>query len=101
MTSRLILSAGMIAMVTLSTAAEEITVTGCAAAGVEGNCIVLKADGKTYDISAAQPTPFPGTYGTVNGTLTDKVSTCQQGQVIDPATWKVDLGQQCPVKTSQ
>ena len=97
----LILSAGLFAMMTLAAAAEDITVTGCAAAGVEGKCIILESDGKTYDISAAQPTPVPGTYGTVKGTLTDRVSTCQQGQVVDPATWKVDLGQQCPVKTSQ
>jgi hypothetical protein len=101
MKRHLILSAGILAAMALSAAAEDVTVTGCAAAGVEANCIVLKADGKTYDITAAQPAPVPGTYGTLKGTLTDKASTCQQGQVVDPATWEVETGKQCPVETSQ
>lgn len=101
MKRRLILSAGIFATMTLSAAGEDITVTGCAAAGVEANCIILEADGKTYDITAAQPTPFPGTYGTLKGTLTDKVSTCQQAVVVDPAMWEVEPGKQCPVETSQ
>src|SRR5262245_4582659 len=96
----LILLFGLIAMA-MPALAEEITVTGCAAAGVEASCIVLKSGDKTYDISAAQPAPFPGTYGTVKGTVTDKLSTCQQGQVIDPATWEVETGKPCPVETSQ
>jgi hypothetical protein len=100
MKRRLILTFGLLAMA-MPARAEEITVSGCAAAGVEGSCIVLKADGKTYDISAAQPTPFPGTYGTVKGTLTDKVSICQQGQIVDPAIWEVETGKECPVETSQ
>jgi hypothetical protein len=81
--------------------AEEITVSGCAAAGVEASCVILKDGDKTYDISAAQPAPFPGTYGTLKGTLTDKLSTCQQGVVVDPAIWEVETGKQCPVDTSQ
>jgi hypothetical protein len=81
--------------------AEEITVSGCAAAGVEANCIILRTGDKTYDITAAQPAPVPGTYGTVKGTLTDKLSACQQGPAIDPAAWEVETGRQCPVETSQ
>lgn len=81
-------------------AAEEITVSGCAAVGTEAQCIILETGGKTYNITAAQPIPMPGTYGTVTGTLSDKVSACQQGQVIEPATWTVDPGTPCPVKTS-
>lgn len=101
MKHHLILSVGILATMALSAAAEDVTVTGCAAAGVEASCIVLKADGKTYDITAAQPAPFPGTYGTITGTVTDKVSTCQQGVVVDPAVWQVETGKQCPVETSQ
>jgi hypothetical protein len=37
----------------------------------------------------------------VKGMLSDKVSACHQGQVIDPATWEVETGKQCPVETSQ
>lgn len=101
MKRRLMLSAGIFALMPLSAAAEEVTVSGCAAAGVEANCIILEADGKTYNISAAQPTPVPGTYGTIKGTLTNNMSTCQQGQVVEPATWEVEPGKQCPVDTSQ
>jgi hypothetical protein len=101
MKRRLILSAAIFAMLTLSAAAEDIKVSGCAAVGVEANCLILKANGKTYDITAAQPAPFPGTYGTITGTVTDKVSTCQQGVAIDPAVWQVETGKQCPVETSQ
>lgn len=101
MTRSLILSVSLFAVMTLNAAAEDITVSGCAAAGVEANCLVLEADGKTYNITAAQPTPVPGTYGTIKGTLTDKMSTCQQGVVVDPATWEVEPGKQCPVDTSQ
>jgi hypothetical protein len=101
MKHHLILSVGILATMALSAGAEDVTVTGCAAAGAEASCIILKAAGKTYDISAAQPTPFPGTYGTLKGTLTDKVSACQQGMVVDPATWVVETGKACPVETSQ
>jgi hypothetical protein len=82
--------------------AEEISVSGCAAAGVEASCMILKAeDGKTYDITAAQPAPAPGTYGKVTGTISDKMSICQQGPVIDPAQWQVEPGRECAVETSQ
>jgi hypothetical protein len=95
------LAFGLIAAAAMPAFAEEITVSGCAAAGVEANCIILKDRDKTYDISAAQPAPFPGTYGTVKGTLTDRASACQQGMVIEPATWEVETGKPCPVETSQ
>jgi hypothetical protein len=100
MKRHLIIPLGLIALVTPALA-EEISVSGCAAAGVEANCIVLKSGDKFYDITAAQPTPVPGTYGSVKGTLSDKMSTCQQGQIIDPATWEVEPGKACPVETSQ
>ena len=90
----------MLAAMAVPALAEEVTVSGCASAGVEANCLVLKSGDKTYDITAAQPA-HPGTYGTVKGTLTDKLSACQQGPVIDPATWEVETGKECPVKTSQ
>ena len=92
---------GLIAVAAMPALAEEITVSGCAVAGVEANCIIIKDHDKTYDITAAQPAPFPGTYGTVKGTLTDKASACQQGVVVDPAIWEVQTGKPCPVETSQ
>jgi hypothetical protein len=97
----LIFCAGLPLAMSFAAAAEEITVSGCAAVGAEAQCIILETGGKTYNITAAQPTPMPGTYGTVTGTLSDRVSACQEGQVVEPATWTVDPGTQCPIKTSQ
>lgn len=97
----LILTAALFATA-LPAAAEEISVTGCVAVGVEASCLILKAaDGKTYDITAAQPAPAPGTYGTLTGEVTDRASACQQGPVVDPAQWQVEPGKACPVETSQ
>jgi hypothetical protein len=95
------LSGSLLLLTTMNAVAEDITVSGCASVGVEANCLVLKDGDKIYNITSAQPTPMPGTYGTLRGTLSDKVSTCQQGQVVDPATWEVEAGRQCPVETSQ
>lgn len=101
MKMHLILASASVAAA-LPALAEEISVSGCAASGVEANCLILKAeDGKTYDITAAQPAPEPGTYGKVTGTLSDRMSICQQGPVVDPAQWQVEPGRQCPVETSQ
>lgn len=78
---------------------QPITVSGCAEKGVEFSCIVLRTvAGKSYNISAAQPTPVPGSYGTVKGTLrTGGVSFCQQGPIIEPAAWHM-RGKLCPLK---
>lgn len=74
-----------------------ITVSGCAVPGVESRCIVLKAvDGRVYNISAAKPSPTLGAYGQIKGVLKSRaVSSCMQGQVIDPAAW-TETGQKCP-----
>ncbi|GEM_PF-1794260 len=78
-------------------AQKSITVTGCVQQGVEAKCLILRTfAGKTYNVTAAKPTPTPGTYGTVKGTLkSDGVDTCQQGPIIDPASWSM-RGKFCP-----
>ncbi len=80
-----------------SFADQPITVTGCVQQGVEPFCLVLRTiTGKAYNISAAQPRPAPGSYGTIKGILKSQgVSFCQQGQVIDPAAWTM-RGTSCP-----
>ena len=67
--------------------AEEITIQGCASQGVEPACVVIKADGRLFDISAAQPKPEVGTMGRVTGTISQGVSLCMQGVILKPATW--------------
>jgi hypothetical protein len=82
-------------------AAQRITVNGCAERGVEFSCIVLRTvAGKTYNISAAQPMPEPGTYGTVKGMIWHGVSFCQQGPIIKPAAWHM-RGRICPLKRAK
>ncbi|MGD0334240.1 MAG: hypothetical protein ABSA90_13440 [Xanthobacteraceae bacterium] len=84
-------------LATACLADEPITVSGCAFPGVEGRCVILKtADGRVYNISAAKPSPGIGTYGQIKGILKSRaVSTCMQGQIIDPAAW-TQTGQRCP-----
>jgi hypothetical protein len=86
-----------LAFTTTALADEPIKVTGCVAAGVEAGCLVLRTiTSKTYNISAAKPTPTPGSYGEVAGTLkSGAITTCMQGEVIDPAVWTLK-GKSCP-----
>ena len=76
---------------------DEVIVSGCARPGVEAGCVILDNGGETYDIGSAVPTPQIGTYGTVSGTLTDKVrGYCMQGAILSPATWQVKSSKSCP-----
>ena len=68
---------------------QPIKVSGCVVKGVEFGCLALRHGNKTYNISAAEPKPSPGTFGTVTGTLRDHwVSFCQQGPIISPASFR-------------
>ena len=93
------LTATMLCLVPLSLAHadEKVTVSGCVIKGVEAGCIVLRTfPGKIYNISAAQPKPKIGAYGEIEGTIkTGVVSTCMQGDVINPASW-TQKGKFCP-----
>jgi hypothetical protein len=95
---RRVLAAGiLLSLLTAPAFAEKrVTVTGCVAQGVEFGCLALRTiTGKTYNISAAQPRPTPGTYGTVTGTLQPGGASFCSGEIIDPATWKM-RGKFCP-----
>lgn len=67
---------------------QQVTVTGCAKAGVEAGCWVLSSKGKTYNITAAKPKPRPNTWGTVKGQISNNPTTCMQGTLLSPATWR-------------
>ena len=77
-------------------APQQVTVRGCVEAGVEPSCLVLKGGGQTYNVTAAEPKPAVGTYGTVVGTVSDGMSTCQQGIILAAAIWAVEQGKACP-----
>lgn len=76
--------------------AEEVTIVGCAQAGVETGCVVLSAGGQLYNITAARPAPRPGVAGRVTGTISTDLSFCQQGTILSPATWQPVDGVACP-----
>lgn len=81
--------------------AKDVTVSGCARAGIENGCIVITSKAGTYNISSAMPTPKAGTYGTVTGVVSDGVSLCMQGIILKPATWTPDAKKACPLDKTQ
>jgi hypothetical protein len=86
-----------VALAPAAVRAEEVTITGCAQAGVEAGCVVLNSGGKLYNITAAKPAPKLGVPGTVTGTvLADSASFCQQGIILSAATWAPVGGATCP-----
>jgi hypothetical protein len=82
-------------------AAKDVTVSGCARAGVENGCIIIEGKEGTYNISGAKPTPKTDTYGTVTGAEFNGMSFCMQGTILKPATWTPDPKKVCPVVKTQ
>ncbi|MFC3320717.1 hypothetical protein [Mesorhizobium cantuariense] len=80
---------------TFAAEAQQVTASGCAEAGVENGCIVMKDGEKLYNITHATPKPTVGTYGTVTGSVTGDADTCQQGTLLKPAEWKPDASKVC------
>ncbi len=85
----------------LAAAAKDVTVSGCARAGVENGCIVITSKAGTYNISSAKPTPKAGTYGTATGVVFNGVSFCMQGIILKPATWTPDPKKVCRLEKTQ
>lgn len=101
-----VLAAGLVVLAALAAPtagrAEEVTASGCVAAGVEAGCMVLQAeDGTLYNVTAAEPKPEPGAAGTVTGTVSSGVSLCMQGITLSPATWTPKPGADCPAPKAQ
>ena len=76
---------------------ERVTVTGCAYPGVTATCLMIKgATGPVYNISAIAPRPRQsGRAIRVRGSVTDKMSICGEGVVLDRIRW-TRTRQQCP-----
>lgn len=77
--------------------AERITVTACPYPGVTSSCLMIKAAGGTvYNISAVSPRPRDsGRMIRLRGSITDKLSACGQGIVLDRIRW-TRMRQRCP-----
>ena len=76
---------------------ERVTIAGCPYAGVTANCLMIKAaNGPAYNITAIQPRPrSSGRVIRVRGTVTDKMSICGEGVVLDRIRW-TRTRQLCP-----
>ncbi len=78
-------------------AGERVVVTACPYAGVTANCLLINgADGTVYNITGAKPRPrLESTMIRLRGTVSDKLSLCNQGAVLDQVRWR-RTGQKCP-----
>jgi len=76
---------------------ERVTIAGCPYPGVTANCLMIKAaNGPAYNITAISPRPRPsGRVIRVRGTVTDKMSVCGEGVVLDRIRW-TRTRQLCP-----
>jgi hypothetical protein len=68
---------------------ERVAITACPHRGVVATCLMITAaDGTVYNISGANPRPRPMGHAIwLRGTVTDKVSMCAQGVVLDRIRW--------------
>ncbi len=68
-----------------------IVVDGCVTKGVEPGCLIVHDRGSTftYNVSAAKPKPDPAHHFAVHvtGVVSDRVSFCMQGPVLEKITW--------------
>jgi hypothetical protein len=75
---------------------EPVTVTACAYPGVTGLCLMINGpDGTVYNITGANPRPPLDTAVRLRGTVTDKLSICGQGRVLNDISWSATQ-QKCP-----
>jgi|HubBroStandDraft_6_1064221.scaffolds.fasta_scaffold377850_2 hypothetical protein len=66
-----------------------VALTACPHAGSTASCLAINgADGTVYNISGASPKPpLNGRMIRLRATVTDKVSACLQGIVLDRIRW--------------
>ena len=72
----------------MSAPGDNVSAQACARAGVEASCMVITGeDGSVYNITSASPKPPLDVKIQLRGTVTDKLSACNQGLVLDNITW--------------
>jgi hypothetical protein len=76
---------------------ERVSILGCLYPGVTASCLMLKAaNGTVYNISSISPRPRqPDRMIRVRGVVTDKMSMCGEGVVLDRIRW-TRTRQHCP-----
>ena len=68
---------------------ERIALASCPHAGITAPCLTINgADGNVYNITAATPKPpLNGRMIRLRATVSDKLSACLQGIVLDRIRW--------------
>jgi hypothetical protein len=68
---------------------DRVALTACPHAGVTAPCLTIAgADGTVYNITGASPKPpLNGRMIRLRATVTDKLSACLQGLVLDRIRW--------------
>lgn len=74
-----------------------VSVVACPFAGVTASCLMIKGgDGTLYNITGITPKPRASRHMIwLRGTVTDKVSMCNEGIVLDRIRW-TRTRQKCP-----
>ena len=78
-------------------AGARISLMACPYEGITAPCLMIKgADGTVYNIAGAAPKPpFNGRMIRLRATVTDRLSACIQGIVLDRIRW-TPVRQKCP-----
>jgi hypothetical protein len=68
---------------------ERVALTACPHVGITAPCLTINgADGTVYNITGATPKPpLNGRMIRLRATVTDKLSACLQGSVLDRIRW--------------
>jgi len=75
---------------------ENVSVAACVRPGVEAACLMISGpDGAVYNVTGASPKPPGDVVIQLRGTVTDKLSACNQGVVLDNISWTATQ-QKCP-----
>jgi len=61
---------------------------GCASAGTEPGCLMLRSGGVTYDVTLASPRPSINMGMIGNGTILTGPTTCQEGVALTGIHWR-------------
>jgi hypothetical protein len=92
-----------VALITLSSPApaapkpgENVSIAACVRPGVEASCLMISGpDGTVFNVTGANPKPPGDVVIQLRGTVTDKLSACNQGVVLDNISWTATQ-QKCP-----
>jgi hypothetical protein len=75
---------------------ENVSVAACVRPGVEASCLMISGpDGAVYNVTGASPKPPGDVVIQLRGTVTEKLSACNQGVVLDNISWTATQ-QKCP-----